>query len=272
MRETLRADEDGTQPDFHTLQPLYAEQNTQGVDLSQKVYRLLDAQYLGADITSGHMTFAKIGPAAWHDELENVLKDATFPDSVTGGVIEIREMMESYYGSCWTYQPESKEAWGIFGKGQRKVRIESTVGQLLAALMQPEDPYYGLHIYAGLVEYRPAAELRIWGSNISLEDLTDSQGLRLSSALSVVRDGFFDEREVRIIYSHFEHDPWVKTNVAIVPNSKDPQRLAKVPCNWHDVIHSITVRSDWPATENAALAGLLATSGLSVPIQKSKIV
>lgn len=272
MLETLRADAAGTPPAFHTLQPLYAELNARGVDLSQKVYRLVDAQYLGADIAAGQLTFANIGPAVWDDPLENVLKDATFPDSVTGGVVEIRSLMESYYGSCWTDQPESKIAWDTFGKEPTKVRIESTVGQLLAALMQPNDPYYNLRIYAGLVSYRPAATLQSWISNISLEDLLDSQGDKLASALSVVRDDFVAESEVRIIYSHHENDPWVKSNVAIMPHQNCSQGLAKVPCRWDGVISSITVRSDLPAAERTALDDKLSTAGLSVPIRPSSIV
>lgn len=272
MRETLRADAAGTPPAFHTLQPLYAEQNAHGVDLSQKVYRLVDARHLGADIAAGRLTFANIGPAVWGDPLENVLKDATFPDPVTGGVIEIRSLMESYYGSCWTDQPESKIAWDTFGKEPTKVRIESTVGQLLAALMQPDDPCYGLRIYAGLVNYRPAATLQSWISNISLEELMDSQGHKLSLALSVVRDDYVRESEVRIIYSHHKDDAWVKSNVAIMPHPKNSQGFAKVPCRWDGVISSITVRSNLPAAERAVLDATLATAGLCVPIRPSSIV
>ena len=272
MRETLRAEAAGTPTAFHTLQPLYAEQNAHGVDLSQKVYRLLDARHLGTDIAAGRLTLANIGPAVWGDPLENVLRDAIFPDPVTGGHIEILTLMDSYYGSCWTDQPESKNAWNTFGCHPTKVRIESTVGQLLAALMQPSDPYYGLHLYAGLVDYRPAAALQSWISNISLEDLMDSQGLKLSLALSVVREDFVGESEVRIIYSHHKDDPWVKSNVSITPHPDNPKGFASVPCNWYGLINSITVRSDLPAASRAALTSTLASAGLSVPIRPSTIV
>ena len=85
------------------------------------------------------MTLANIGPAVWGDELENVLRDATFLDVVTGGPIEIRTLMDNYYGSCWTHEAETQTAWNTFGSSPTKVWIESTVGQLLAALMHPSD-------------------------------------------------------------------------------------------------------------------------------------
>lgn len=272
MRETLRAEAAGMQPAFHTLQPLYAEQNAHGVDLSQKVFRLVDTRHLIADIATGRLTLANIGPAVWGDPLENVLRDATFPDLATGGIIEIRTLMESYYGSCWTDQPESQEAWDTFGNQPTKVRIESTVGQLLGALMQPSDPYYGLRIYAGLVNYRPAAVLQSWISNISLEDVMDSQGHKLSLALSVVRDDFVGESEVRIIYSHHEDDPWVQSNVAIMPHPGNPQGFAGLPCSWGGLINSITVRSDLPTAAHVVLTSALAKAGISVPIRPSSII
>ena len=272
MRETLRAETAGTPLAFHTLQPLYAEQNAHGIDLSQKVYRLVDTCHLCPDIATARLTLANIGPAVWGDALENVLRGATFPDPVTGGHIDIRTLMDSYYGSCWTNQAESQNAWDTFGYEPTKVRIESTVGQLLAALMQPSDPYYGLHLYAGLVDYRPAATLQSWITTISMEDLMDSQGHKLSLALSVVRDDFVGESEVRIIYSHHKDEPWVKSNVSIAPHPGNSQGFASVPCQWDNLVNSITVRSDLTVAAHAALTSTLATAGISVPIQPSSIV
>eukprot|EP01041_Mallomonas_annulata_P030406 gene30406-52533_t len=174
MRETALADDAGTTRPYDILQPLYAEQNALGIDLSQKVYRLIEVDHLCGDIRAGHMTMANIGPLVWNDKLENVLRDAKFLDGKGPGKIEIRALMDSYYAVCWTDQPESRNAWRHFGKQSTKVRIESTVGQLLAALMQRDDHFCSLRFHAGLVKYRPPAELIRWPNEITLDDLLDS--------------------------------------------------------------------------------------------------
>ena len=271
MRETLRAEAAGTAPAFHTLQTLYAEKNAHGVDLSQKVGRLCHVEHLCNDIAAGQLTLANIGPVVWGDKLENVLRDATFFDSVTGGQIAIRSLMDSYYGSCWTHQPESQDAWDTFGSEPTKVRIESTVGQLLAGLMRPGDPYFGLHLHAGLVKYRSKAELETWPSTVTLDGLLDSEGRNISLALSVVRDDYSDESEVRIIYSHHEQDPWVQANVSIAAHPGNPNGYASIPCSWGGLIDSITLRSDMPTSTKVLLTNTLAGAGLSIPIVVSTI-
>ncbi|MYM92662.1 hypothetical protein [Duganella vulcania] len=272
MRETMRAEAAGAAPAFSTLQPLYAEKNTNGVDLSQRIARLCDVEHLCADIAASRFTLANINPLVWNDDLENALREATFPDRVTGGQIEIRSLMDSYYGSCWTDQPESQFAWDTFGVAPTKVRIESTVGRVLAALMHPNDPYFGLHLYAGLVEYRRDTELAKWVSTVKLDGLLDSEGRSLALALSVVRDDFQQESEVRIIYSHHEEDSWVQANVTLAPHLDNDKGFARIPCSWSGLIDSITVRSNMPATAKARLTSTLASAGLSVPIVDSAIV
>lgn len=273
MRETIRADAAGTALEFSTLQPLYAERNTSGVDLSQKVGRLCHIEHLCNDIAAGRFTLANIGPAVWGDDLENVLRDATFFDPVTGGDIEIRSLMDGYYGSCWTYQPETQGAWDTFGIEPTKVRIESTVGQLLAALMHPGDPGFSVHLYAGLVQYRTPAELEAWPGTIKMNDLTDTEGRNISMALSVVRDDFCDESEVRIIYNHHGQEPWEKANVSLAAHPGNPKGYASIPCNWRSgLLNALTLRSDIPAAARALLTNTLAGAGLTVPIGVSAIV
>lgn len=272
MRETQLADDAGTARPYDTLQPLYAEQNARGIDLSQKVYRLLEVDHLCGDIRADHMTMANIGPLVWKDKLENVLRDVTFPDVNGPGKIEIRSLMDSYYAVCWTDQPESKNAWSHFGKKSTKVRIESTVGQLLAALMQRSDHLCSLRFHAGLVEYRNPAELTRWPSEITLDDLLDSTGKKLAQALSVVQNKFSRQREVRIIYNHLDQDEWTNANVTLAAHPAAPTGLAHVPCRWDDVINSITVRSNFPAASKTVLANTLASARLNVPVGTSKYV
>lgn len=272
MRETQLADDADRARPYDILQPLYAEQNARGIDLSQKVYRLLEVNHLCGDIRSGYMTMANIGPLVWNDKLENVLRDATFPDGNGPGKIEIRSLMDSYYAVCWTDQPESRDAWRHFGKQSTKVRIESTVGQLLAALMQRDDYFCALRFHAGLVEYRPPSQLIRWPSEITLDDLLDSTGKKLAQALAVVQNTFANQREVRIIYNHLVNDEWAQANVTLAAHPSTPTGLAHVPCRWEDVINSITVRSDFPAASKTVLTNTLASAGLNVPVGTSRYV
>lgn len=270
--ETTRAALAGTAPSFTALQPLYAEKNALGVVLSQKVGRLLPVEYLCADIQAGRLTLSNIGPAVWGDPLENVLRDVTFPDVVTGGRIHIRSLMDSYYGNCWTRDEETQIAWDTFGDSPTNVRIESTVGQLLAALMHPSDRFFPLHFYAGLVEYRSVAALAGWVNTVVLDDLLDTAGLNISMALSVVRNDFVGENEVRIIYGHDAEDAWVRANVTLATHPNNPQGLAQVPCVWDRVLSAITVRSDIPTSAVGMLRQTLNGAGLIVPVTTSKIV
>jgi hypothetical protein len=201
-----------------------------------------------------------------------VLRDATFPDGNGSGKIEIRSLMDSYYAVCWTDQSESRNAWRHFGKQSTKVRIESTVGQLLAALMQRDDHFCSLRFHAGLVEYRPPSELTRWPSEITLDDLLDSTGKKLAQALAVVRNNYAKQREVRIIYDHIDQDEWAQANVTFAAHSGIPTGLARVPCRWNDVINSITVRSNFPVASSTVLSNTLASAGLNVPVGTSKYV
>lgn len=271
-RETQLADDAGRVRAYDILQPLYAEQNARGLDLSQTIYRLLEVDHLCGDIRADYMTMANIGPLMWNDKLENVLRDASFLDGNGPGKIEIRSLMDSYYAVCWTDQPESRGAWHHFGKKSTKIRIESTVGQLLAALMQRDDHFSSLRFHAGLVEYRPPRELICWPSEITLDDLLDSTGKKLAKALAVVRNNFAKQREVRIIYNHIAHDEWAQANVTLAAHPAAPTGLARVPCRWNDVINSITVRSNFPAASETLLSNTLASVGLNVPVATSKYV
>jgi len=272
MRETLLADDAGAARPYGILQPLYAEQNTRGIDLSQKIYRLLEVDHLCGDIGASRMTMANIGPLIWKDKLENVLRDATFPDQNGLGLVEIRSLMDSYYAVCWTDQPESFKAWRHFGKKSTKIRIESTVGQLLAALMQQDDHLCSLRFYAGLVEYRSAQELARWPSEIMPDDLLETTGKKLAQALSVVQNKYAKQQEVRIIYSHFDQDAWAQANVTFAEHSGVPTGLARVPCRWDHVINSIAVRRNFPSASATVLTNTLASAGLNVPMSTSKYV
>jgi hypothetical protein len=273
MGETIKSERSGISPaPFSIMQPLYAERNTEGVDLSRTVYRLLPLEYLCDDITRAVLTMANIEPAMWKDSYENPLKDATFPDTVTGGVISIHDLMKSHYGTCWTYQPESLNAWQTFGNTPTSVRIETTVGKLLAALMQQNDHYYMLHFYAGLVTYRPIPELANWKTIVKLTEILDSEGLALAASLSVVRDGYSGEKEVRVIYSHQSNDPWAQANVSLSNHPSAVNGLVHVPCTWRDLIASITVRSNIPATAQADLVKILTGYGISCTVRTSSMV
>lgn len=258
---------------YEKVQPLYARLNAMGVDPLTPIYRIMSLSNFCEDITNGGMTFVNVGPEIWGDELENPVRSLKFPDQATGGDICIEQLMRTYYATCWSaHEHESLYAWNQFGRASTRIRIGTTLGKLLHALMSQSDHFYFLRYFAGKVQYRTVSDIIKWRNSVPLDDLLDNQGLALAASLMVLKDDLQQEEEMRIVYSHLANDTWTKKNVVITKHPQAANGLARVPINWSEVLTDITVKSTFPMNSAQALQQVLTQNQLTCPIKTSSLV
>ncbi len=221
---------------FDVLQPLYMRANSFDVELDTPISRICRLDYLLDDVAKGILTHVRALASIWKDPLENPLYTMRYPDPVTGEPIDLAKLVGESYALCWTEGPESELAWQTFATSPEYVRISTTPRRLLEGLMHEEDSGYMFHHHIGAVRYRSVADIEHWRRTSNYEEHLDSLGQALIASLTVLREQFMMEQEVRLLYSHMpEAGGWIASNVVA------DEALARVPFKWADVLDSIVL-------------------------------
>jgi len=142
-------------------------------------------------------------PHKWDDPFENFLMKCTAtvmgePNVPLAGVIK------NFYGQCWSLSQETDATWRIYAPAKDGVRVQTTVGRLLASIYDPHDPFRHFSYYMGSVKYMEEKELKAFfedPSNAS-DLILDQTGVGQSRHLFVKRMEFEHEKEVRLLYQY----------------------------------------------------------------------
>ncbi len=250
---------------FEVLQPMYVRANAFDVELDTPISRICRLDYLLDDVANGALTYVRALASIWKDPLENPLLSMLYVDPVTGGPIDLVRLVGDSYALCWTKEStETELAWLTFAKTQEYVRISTTPRKLLNRLMREEDNTYMFHHHIGEVRYRSVADIEHWRCTSSYESHLDTFGQGLIASLTILRETFKVEQEVRLLYSHMpEAGGWIESNVVA------DESLAKVPFDWAGVVDSIVLCPGMAATYAAKARKDIASVGIASPIMNS---
>lgn len=249
---------------FDVLQPLYMRANAFDVELDTPISRICRLEYLLDDVRKGLLTHVRALASIWKDPLENPLYTMRYADSLTGGSIDLTKLVGESYALCWTEGPESEQAWQTFARSLEYVRITTTPRRLLEGLMHEEDSGYMFHHHIGAVRYRSVADIEHWRRTSNYEEHLDSLGQALIASLTVLREQFMMEQEVRLLYSHMpEAGGWIESHVVA------DETLARVPFKWTDVLDSIVLCPGMDPAFAADARYDIAAVGIVAPVMNS---
>lgn len=251
---------------FEILAPLYVRANAFNVDLDAPISRICRLDHLIEDLERGTLTHIRASASIWNDPLENPLFDVGYPDPISGGSIDLNPIVGSFYALCWTKETtENMQAWNAFAKTPNYVRLTTTPRKLLERLMRREDEYYMFHHYIGGVSYRSPTDIETWRDSTDYPDHLDSLGHGIITSLTVIREGFQSEQEVRLLYSHMpDSSDWVKNNVPA------DESLAKIPFDWGGLVDGVILCPRMTKSEATEASKRIAAAGITCAVVQSR--
>jgi hypothetical protein len=247
------------------LKALYIEQNSFNIPEATPIYRIFQFRYLSEDIRKEQLTHVR--PKAWGDPLENPLLNYEWTEP-SGETISLRGVVGELFGQSWTLDPtESRAFWMAFSHGEPAVRVQTTVGKLLAAVMSPDNRSYMLSHFLGRVSYHPVAKIARWVQNSHYTDFLDSLGQLAVLSLMALREDFAPEEEARLVYWHHPStdNPWVENNVRV------EGEYCRVPFDWSGVIDEVVVGPDVGFFRRACIWKFFRRRKIRCPIRKSSL-
>lgn len=246
--------------------PLHVAANAfNGVHLDSSIYRVVPVDYFVSDVREQMLTHIQIGKKMWGDAFENPLLKQRFFDAASGTHYDLSEILNQMFGVCWSTDPEeSMDKWDEFSRGLPTVRIQSTPGKLLAAVMNVSNPFFMLHHFIGKVQYSSQAEIETYISKPDVWEYLDSLGHELAFSVMNLRNHLSSEQEVRLVYSHSsDGNDWVEKNVKIDGG------LCRIPFQWDGIVSGITVGPNIPDGGEVALISTLRALGHNFPVWSS---
>ncbi|QOJ21242.1 MAG: hypothetical protein HRU77_11430 [Gammaproteobacteria bacterium] len=211
----------------------YQHRNSFGLDPNKKIHRIFQTEYLNNDILNGYLTLPRASASIWKDPLENPLSDVKDIDSVTGGVITLGDLVNSFHAICWTHRdkPEASD-WKNFSHGKKAIRITTSVGKLMDRIMSIQDSYYMHRAWLIEVEYKDPAAIAIMQNPPEVYRRTESSGALLALAAAIVRTSYSSEDEIRLLFDA-SLQPYLEGMIVL----KNPDRI-QIPFEWNGFIEN----------------------------------
>ena len=168
--------------------------NLEKSDLDKYVYRMISYSRLVELFQTQKNTLVK--PKLWDDTFENfVLKSKLrTPD---GKLIEY-DVHDRIYGQCWTLEKSSDAMWRIYSPDKKRIRIRTTIGDLLDSISLASVTTNHCEHSVGKVEYLTEKTLVRRAKNTFENDGQVRFG-NLFKSLLIKRKAFKHENEMRLM-------------------------------------------------------------------------
>jgi hypothetical protein len=247
------------------MKALYVRRNAFDVDLDAPIHRIVRLDHFLDDIRAQKFTHTRINRYKWGDPSENPLLNRPFIDAQTGASGTLNGVVENMFASCWSTVPLDEAGyWASFSYGLPSVRIQSTAGKLLSAVMSESNPHYSVQHSIGKVHYFSEADLDAYFSDPDYSKHLDGLGYGIHLSLMRLGLDMKPEQEVRLIYDFMSNEDWVRRNVRLIN-----QHHAQVPFGWADTIESIVIGPFVRDGGQKAAEAELRKQGIVCPISSS---
>ncbi len=224
------------------------------------VYRVFSNQRLFEMFSDKKLTL--VAPQKWDDPFENFLAKCK---AVVDGIpnVDIGGLFKSFYGQCWTLNPESDAMWRIYSHTKDGARVSTTAGRLLRSIYNPSDPFASMSYYIGSVGYETEGDLRKLFENPANASgaALDATGKGQAMTLFLKRKEFEHEAEIRLLYQFNKDGCSDQRPEDIWPFAIDPNTL------FDDVLFD-------PRMDNAAFRAALQrlrALGFAKPVEQSTL-
>jgi len=139
-------------------------------------------------------------PHLWDDPFENILR-RTIVRSKNGTDFGFENLMNCFYGQCWTLEEESDSMWRIYALCKQGVKIKTTIRKLLSIIFDKIEINPDRKCFIGKVVYAGDNEIEeILEKITSLNFVTDCTFLSQAMTLLIKPNAYKYEKEVRLIY------------------------------------------------------------------------
>lgn len=245
--------------------PLYIKRNCFDVTEDCEIYRIFELRYLLNDIRDSK--FSLVSPLLYKDRYENPLYNRVFISRDTGEGVTLNGIVENLYVSPWTIDPEEKPLYyPLYAEENLGMRVKSTVGKVMDAMMNLDNPGHMLQFHSGAVDYYEKVEIDKWIAMSDLNEFLDSLGHLSVQSLMALRNKFSAEKEVRFVFTHFPHD---QDNEFISEHVSIKKGICNHPIDWLSVIDEVVLDPRISADEFETAEQRLRSYGLTCDISNS---
>ena len=135
----------------------------------------------------------------WEDVYENfLLKSVASKDEQKN----LKQLVQSYYGQCWTFRKETDALWRIYSPTKQSVRLQTTIRKLGNATRQCVETSADITCATiGPVKYFQPAKFRKW---VQARGRSEGAAPALIDSLFIKRTAFSHESELRLILQRKE--------------------------------------------------------------------
>ncbi len=171
-------------------------------------------------------------PKEWEDPFENFLLKCKVNTS-NGEVGTLESIANSWYGLCWTLNPDSDAMWRIYSQDKDGLQIKTTIRKLAENLWEPTNKASSIKYFIGKVEYKSREQIENFLSQTSFQDVAlGGDNIGFAETLLIKRTAFEHENEVRILAND------------LGPSNPDPRvkgDFYTIPINPNDLIDEICI-------------------------------
>ena len=229
-------------------------------DEDAPIYRVIDFNFLMDLFKRRKLVLTR--PSKWDDPFENFLLKVKILFKASGEEINIRDVLDIFFGQCWSDNPEETDAtWRIYSPNSNGVRISTTVFRLFNSVCLAPDRAPSTNVFLGKVKYMTAQKIIefVQDSQNATEVILSADGRSAADWLLVKRMEFKHESEVRLLLRDpFRTVPQYDSTCAV---SVDPFKL----------IQEIVFDPRIPEYRVQVYRDQLGMLGVNVPTRHSKL-
>jgi len=228
----------------------YMDANTLNLDLNTPIYRIFQWDKFMDLMNNNRLCLVK--PSLWDDPFENFLLKAKGIRE-NGETIEFDNIRNLLYGACWTLKDECDGLWRNYTNYECKkcslcdwrkrhggtnvsIKVKTTVGKLMSAFYDFNNPFHSLSYWIGKVEYLSDQDI-IGVLDKCGDRLLDDTGVNLIRTLLIKRKAFEYEQEVRVIF--MKPDNSNETDFSKLKNTWNDGDLFFVSVNPNEIINEV---------------------------------
>lgn len=196
-------------------------------DLDTPLYRIFPLNRVEELFANRELVL--VSTKKWEDPFENFLLrcNGKLED---GTLVSLKSLADSWFGQCWTTNPDTDAMWRIYSHDKQSIRLKTTIRKLAKVLWNRKDKFASLNYFIGRVQYLPREEIETFLSSSSFNDVAHGgQNNGFANLLLTKRKEFEHESEVRMLAHVAETKEAHKLN-GLYRVSIDPHELIEEVC------------------------------------------
>lgn len=180
---------------FKPQQILYID----AAETDNYIYRLFPFETLLELLIENKLTLIKT--KLWEDPYENYILKCNWSLS-DGTPVNPTNLIDQFFGQCWTITPESDAMWRIYSHNTKSVRVKTRINKLFNVIFDNHSYDSLTKSFIGRVKYDSKANIQNYFSNHhnTFPIIKDTTAQLMIDAHLWKRNEFDHEKEIRVLY------------------------------------------------------------------------